>query len=55
MFGIADFEKQMQAIKESTHEIVVRSDQHAYDKDARDDESDDEVYSAVAKVPAYLL
>ena len=41
-FGLAEYEKEMQAIEESTHEIMVRSDQHAYDKDASDDESDDE-------------
>ena len=32
----------MSAIDECTHEVIVRSDQHAYDKDASDDESDDE-------------
>ena len=32
----------MRAIEESTHAIMVGSDQHAYDKDASDDESDDE-------------
>ena len=41
-FGLAEYQKEMQAIEEYTHEIMVRSDQHAYDKDASDDESDDE-------------
>ena len=41
-YGLAEYEKEMQAIDECTHEIMVRSDQHAYDKDASDDESDDE-------------
>ena len=41
-FELAEYEKEMQAIEESTHEIMVCSDQHAYDKDASDDESDDE-------------
>ena len=41
-FGLAEYQKEMQAIEECTHEIMVRSDQHAYDKDASDDESDDE-------------
>ena len=41
-FGLAEYEKEMQAIEESTHDFMVRSDQHAYDKDASDDESDDE-------------
>ena len=41
-YGLAEYEKEMQAIEESTHEIMVRSDQYAYDKDASDDESDDE-------------
>ena len=38
-FGLAEYEKEMQAIEESTREIMVRSDQHAYDKVASDDES----------------
>ena len=41
-FGLAEYEKEMQAIEECTHEIMVRSDQYAYDKDASDDESDNE-------------
>ena len=42
VFGLAEYEMVMQAIEECTHEIMVCSDQHAYDKDASDDESDDE-------------
>ena len=41
-FGLAEYAKEMQAIEECTHEIMVRSDQHSYDKDVSDDESDDE-------------
>ena len=33
-FGLAEYQKEMQAIEECTHEIMVRSDQHAYDKEA---------------------
>ena len=33
-YGSAEYEKEIQAIEECTHEIMVRSDQHAYDKDA---------------------
>ena len=42
VFGLAEYEMVMQAIEECSHEIMVRSDQHVYDKDASDDESDDE-------------
>ena len=41
-FGLAEYQKEMQAIEECTHETMVRSDQHAYDKNASDGESDDE-------------
>ena len=41
-FGLAEHEKEMRAVEESTHEIIMRSNQHAYKKDASDDESDDE-------------
>ena len=34
-FGLAEYEKEMQAFEECTHEAMVRSDQHAYEKDAR--------------------
>ena len=37
--GLAEYDKEMQAIEECTHGIMVCSDQHAYDKDASDDES----------------
>ena len=38
-FGLAEHEKEMQAMDEYTHEIIFRSDQHAYEKDASDDEA----------------
>ena len=44
-FGLAEYEKEMQAVEEFTRGIMVCSDQHAYDKDAGDDESDDEAPS----------
>ena len=32
-YGLAEYEKEIQAIEECTHEIMVRSDQHAQGSD----------------------